>query len=56
MGLRQAELLGSKGGSEICKKCHPRITEQFQNNDPQCRIVQTLTISPSTVHNIIKIF
>lgn len=41
-------------GSPICKKLRLKNVEQFQNDVPQCRIVKTLNISLSTVHNIIN--
>ncbi len=50
--------LGAKmgRGSPVCQQIREKIIEMFKNNVPQRKIGRDLDISPSTVHNIIKIF
>ena len=43
-------------GSPLCAKLCERIVSQFKDNVSQCKIAKNLGLSPSTVHNIVKIF
>ncbi len=56
--LERQSLLELKMGrcSPISERMRKKIVKYFKNNIPQCQIAKALQISPSTVHNIIKIF